>query len=162
MPDLITPNNLNKSSQLWIVARMFSAIVFLVSAFIYSDVSYRLITKRILLTATLTITGLVFICFIYYPSYLPATFVEGAGLTPLKIYSEYVINAILGVALIAYWKRFSRAGEQIYVYFMAALIINIFSELAFTLYNNAFDTYNILGHIYKIIVFLLICHTLLY
>lgn len=160
MPDFITPNTPNKSSQLWIAGRLFSAIAFLISAFIYSDATYRWITKRILLTAALSISGLVFIGFIYYPSYLPATFIERAGLTPFKMYSEYVINAILAVALIAYWKRFSRSSEQVYIYFMAALIISIFSELAFTLYKSAFDTYNILGHVYKIFAFMLIYYGL--
>jgi len=156
MPDLLTPNSANKSTQFWIVVRLFAAAAFLTSAFIYKDNTWRWLTKRYMLTAVLVISALTFIGITYYPSHLPATFIEGSGLTPFKIYSEYLIIGLLAVAFAAYWKRFKRTGDKLLIFYLAAFIVCIFSELAFTLYECAFDTYNALGHIYKVIAFFLI------
>jgi len=160
MPDLITPNEINKSTQLWIAARLFMAIAFLVSAFINPDVPNRWITKNILPYIAFAIYWLVFIGVIYSPSYLPAAFIDGVGFTQFKIYSEYVIIALFVIALIAYWKRYSTTGKNVHILLMAALIISIFSELAFTLFSSAYDTYDMLGHVYKLIAFLIIYHWL--
>ncbi len=160
MPDFITPNNVNKSTQLWIAARLFMAIAFLVSAFIYPEVPNRWITKNILLSAASAIYGLVFIGVTYSPSYLPPAFIEGAGFTQFKIYSEYIINALFVMALIAYWKRYSTTRKDEHILLMASLITSIFSELAFTLFRSTYDTYDMLGHVYKLIAFLIIYHWL--
>jgi hypothetical protein len=47
-------------------------------------------------------------------------------------------------------------GNSGLVFYLAAFIVCIFSELTFTLYKNAYDTFNLLGHIYKLLGFYLI------
>ena len=156
MPDLITANSANKSTQFWIAVRLFSAVAFLISAYIYSDGAKRWLSKWNLLIAAFAVSVIVFIGVIYYPSYLPATFIKNSGLTPFKIYSEYLIVGLLIATFAAYWKRFLRTGDKLLIYYLAAFIICIFSELAFILYKSAFDTYNLLGHAYKVIAFFLL------
>ncbi|MCZ7381785.1 MAG: PAS domain S-box protein [Candidatus Methanoperedens sp.] len=156
MPAFITPNSANKSTQLWIAARMFTAIVFLASAFIESDSKSRWLTKLNLLAIIFTISGLVFIGIIFYPLYMPATFIENIGLTPFKIYSEYLIISLLILTSAVYWKRFLRTGNRMLIFYIAAFVFCIFSELAFAGYKSVFDTYNVLGHIYKVAAFVLI------
>ncbi|MCX9025747.1 MAG: PAS domain S-box protein, partial [Candidatus Methanoperedens sp.] len=156
MPAFITPNSANKSTQLWIAARMFTAIVFLASAFIESDSKSRWLTKSNLLAIIFTISGLVFIGIIFYPLYMPATFIENVGLTPFKIYSEYLIISLLILTSTVYWKRFLRTGNRMLIFYIAAFVFCIFSELAFAGYKSVFDTYNVLGHIYKVAAFVLI------
>ncbi|WP_286244365.1 MASE3 domain-containing protein [Methanobacterium ferruginis] len=93
---------------------------------------------------------------IYHPEYLPRMFIEGSGLTLTKVLSEYIIIGLFVASFILYWRRFEKTGEKFIIFILAAIILCIFSELSFTLYLSAFDTYNMLGHIYKIIAFIMI------
>ncbi len=156
MPAFFTPNSTNKAILFWLSARMISAGTFLISAYIYSQTSYRWISKRNLLIFATILTGLVFFNAIYNEQNLPAMFIEGKGLTPLKIFLEYFTIGLFALALAAYWHRFSKTGDRVLIVYMVALILCIFSELSFTLYKSAFDTFNMLGHIYKMIAFFLI------
>ena len=156
MPALITPHLPNKATQFWIAVRFFSASVFLISAFISLDSKRRWISKTPLMTCALVVSSVVFIAIIYFPDYVPVAFVQGIGLTPFKVNSEYVIIFLLVLATIMYWQRLSRTGERVIQYYLVAFVICIFSELSFTLYKSAFDTYNMLGHLYKIGAFLII------
>ncbi|EQA43445.1 histidine kinase [Leptospira broomii serovar Hurstbridge str. 5399] len=156
MSDLVTPNSANKSTQFWIAARFFNASVFLVSAFIYSKKSLPWLTKSNLLLFCICFTGTIFVAIIFFPSYLPATFVEGVGLTQFKKVSEYVIILILCLSMIAYWRRWILTRESEILYYLAAFILCIFGESVLSVYHSVFDEYNVLGHIYKVLAFYLI------
>jgi PAS domain S-box-containing protein len=156
MPDFITPNSTNKSTQFWIAARLLQASAFLVSAFIYSSSRSRWLTRKVLLTVMLALTGLVFTGVVFFSSHLPATAIPGTGLTPLKRYLEFLVIVLLAASAVAYWKRMRLTGERSLITYLAAFIICMFSEGVFASYKTGFDTYNVLGHIYKIAAFLLI------
>jgi PAS domain S-box-containing protein len=156
MPPLITPNVPNKATQFWIGVRFFSAVVFIVSAFVTPDTRSRWLSKTSLLAAALAFSSAVFVAVIIFPEYVPVAFAEGVGLTPFKKNSEYVIILLFAVATVMYWRRLLRTGDRLIYYYLSAFVLCIFSELAFTLYKSAFDTYNMLGHLYKVIAFWLI------
>ncbi len=156
MPAFITPNSANKSTQFWIAARCISAAAFFGSAYIYRDGPGRWLSKPILMTTALVISGTTFVAITFFPSHLPATFIEGVGLTPFKKISEYLIIGLLLLAMAAYWKRMSTTGDTLLIYYLAAFILCIFSELVFAIYKSVFDTYNVLGHVYKVAAFFLI------
>ncbi len=156
MPDLITANNPNKSTQFWIAARMVSAGSFLAGSFIYPGFSRWWLSKSVMLSTALGISAGVFVGVTFFPGHIPATFVAGVGLTTFKIFSEYVIMALLVVAIIVYWRRLLRVGESQVPYYLSALILCVCCEYIFSGYKSVFDTFNVLGHIYKILAFLLI------
>lgn len=156
MPPLITANSPNKASQFWIAVRFFGAISFLASVFVATDSSSRLLSKPLLMAGALSTSAIVFIAVIFFPDHIPATFVQGVGLTPFKNFAEYIIVILLIVATVLYWKRMKRTGDRICFYYLAAFLLCILSELVFTLYKSAFDTYNMLGHIYKTVAFMII------
>lgn len=156
MPAFITPNSTNKGILFWISARLISTIALIVSVYIYADTAKLWISKKYLLPAALIMSALVFVLAIFYPSYLPIMFVEGSGLTASKLLLEWIVVGLFAGAFILYWRRFLKTGETFIILILAALIISIFSELSFTLYQSAFDTYNMLGHIYKIVAFIMI------
>ena len=114
------------------------------------------LSKTALMTAALAIPALIFTGITFYPSHIPDAFVEGVGLTPFKIYSEYLIVCLLCLAAVAYWRRMERSGDGLLIYYVAAFIICMFSELVFTEYKIDFDIHNVLGHTYKIVAFYLI------
>ena len=156
MPALFTPNSPNKSTQFWIAVRLFSASAFLASAFVSSNNKSRWLTKTILISTVLFISFAAFIGITFFPDHVPATFIPGVGLTPFKKISEYIIIGLLFLTSIIYWRRLSRTGDQLIMYYLVAFVLCIFSELVFAIYKSVFDTYNVLGHIYKIVAFGLI------
>ena len=156
MPAFVTPNSPLKSTQYWIAARLFMALAFLLSAYVYPTGSPRWLAKPVLAVVNLGVPLLAFSAITFFPEYVPATYIEGVGLTPLKTYAEYLIIGLLAWTFVAYWRRLSNDGEQWLVYFLAAFILCIFSEWQFSSYQSVFDTYNVIGHLYKVASFCLI------
>ena len=156
MPAFITPNSTNKSTQFWITARLLDSSALLISAFVYPDTQSRWLSKTFLMTAAVAVSALTFIGVIFFPSYLPATAIQGVGLTPLKRFAELLVIIFLIAAGVSYWKRLVKTGDRRLLYYLTAIIICIFSEAVFASYKTGFDTYNVLGHIYKVIAFYLI------
>ena len=156
MPSFFTPNTTNKSTQFWIVARLLEASAFLISAFVYPQTQSPWLSKKTLMTAVLAISGLAFTGIVFFSPHLPATAVPGIGLTPLKRMLEFLVIVLLLLAWFAYWKRMMKTGDRLLIYYLASFIICIFSEGVFASYKTGFDTYNVLGHIYKAAAFYLI------
>jgi signal transduction histidine kinase len=156
MPAFITANSSNKSTQFWIAARLFQASTFLASAFLYSREKVARLPKAAVLAAALLVSGLVFCGIIFFPSSVPDTFVQGVGLTLFKKFSEYAVVVLLCAAFAAYWRLLSKTGDRLLVYYLAALTVSVFGELNFAVYTKVFDTFNVLGHVYKIAAFSLI------
>jgi PAS domain S-box-containing protein len=86
----------------------------------------------------------------------PVCYIEGQGLTPFKIVSEYIICLILGVSLVVLWRRRQNFERTLLRLVAAALIATILSELAFTYYVGVYDFSNLLGHFGKLAAFYLI------
>jgi signal transduction histidine kinase len=156
MPDFFTPSTTNKAVLFWISARIFTAGAFLLSAFIFPTDKKFWGTQPFLLAAVLVSFAIIFIIIVFYPAYLPAMFIEGSGLTPFKIYCEYFIIGLFILSFAAFTWRSKQISSPVLVLYLTAFLLCILSEIAFTLYKSAYDTYNMLGHIYKVTAFLLI------
>ena len=156
MPAFITPNSPLKSTQYWIAARLFMAVAFLLSAHVYPTSRSRWLTKPVLMAINLGVVLLVFVAVTFFPEYIPATYIQGVGLTPFKTVTEYLIIGLLAWACVVYWRRSSKDGKQSQINLLAALILCILSEVPFASYQSVFDTYNVIGHLYKIAAFYVI------
>ena len=156
MPPFVTPNSSNKCNQFWLAFRLYYALAFLASAYVYPDTRNRLLTKTSLLLFSVAVSMIVFCAVIYYLSHLPLTFIDGKGLTPFKVFSEYVIIGLLAISLGAYWKRYNRTNDKLLILYISALALSIVSEFSFTLYNSFADTYHVLGHVCELGAFYLI------
>ena len=95
MPAFVTPNALTKGSQYWVAARMFMAITFLASAYIYPKSNNLCLSKTVLIVVNIAVPILVFTGITFFPNDVPVTFIEGVGLTSFKKNSEYLIIALL-------------------------------------------------------------------
>ncbi len=156
MPAFITPNSTNKSTQFWIAARLVGSTALFASAFLLSGRGPRWMTKRILLAAALATCAAVFAGVTFFPAQLPVTFVPGAGLTPFKVGAEFLAIGLLAGGGAAYWVRMRRTGDDRLLLYLAAFVIGIFSEAVFASYRTGFDTFNVLGHLYKVAAFSLV------
>lgn len=86
----------------------------------------------------------------------PATFIDGKGLTPFKVISDYVVCGLLAGAiglLLANRRAFEPKVINMVVY---SLILSIATGLAFTLYTDPFGITNMVGHLFQIASFTLV------
>ena len=86
----------------------------------------------------------------------PVTFVEGVGLTPFKIISDYIICLILAAATFLLLVN-RRAFDPVMLRLMVgSLVLSIATGLAFTLYVDPFGITNAVGHFFQIASFFLV------
>jgi PAS domain S-box-containing protein len=145
-------NNADLPTQLWIAARYFQSITFLVATLFIG----RSITKNrkydagIVIAACTAASALLFLS-IFVLQNFPPCFIEGSGLTPFKIASEYVISLLLiATIIILYYKR-EHFDHTVWKFLIAAQIFLVFGELAFTSYISVYGFMNMLGHIFRLV-----------
>jgi signal transduction histidine kinase len=86
--------------------------------------------------------------------YIPET-----GMTPLKFYLEFFIVSLQVLTAVLFTRIYLKTEQEHYIYFIAALILSIYSELFF-MFHYSYDTGNLLGHVYKVGMFYLIYQTI--
>jgi len=141
----------NLATQLWIATRYLESISLLSGLFFFRR---KLKAESVFLVYTLATSLL--LASIFYWDIFPTCFVEGVGLTPFKIISEYVISLILVAAIALLFKNRSEFDRNVLQWVAWSIILTIFSELAFTFYIHAYGFSNLVGHYLKIISFYLI------
>ena len=154
MPDFITPSSVEKAIDFWLAARLSEALVLLGVALR----AWRPLThpqqRYQWLAATLGGVALMVYLRLYQPQLFPRMFIEGQGLTQLKIVMEWLVIGLLACAAVGLLRRreqpFDRQG------LLLAVGISILSELCFTAYRNSHDIYQLLGHAYKVLACLVV------
>lgn len=156
MPVYITPSGPEKAIDFWLVARTLAAIALLVVAVTPWRPFASAVIRYALLTAVIIVIGLLHWLFLGHPELLPRTFIQGQGLTTLKIVIEYAIIATNLAAALALWLRMCKPQSFNAAALFGAVCVMALSEFFFTLYADVTDIYNLLGHIYKVIAYLFI------
>ncbi len=152
MPRFLTPPSVSKATSFWIAARLTSCIGMLIAGLV-RDKTTR-VSRRLCAAASLVYSGILLYLLTYRLDRVPPLFIEGQGLTPLKIHLEYLIIAVFLISLGLFYRIYRwEKGEEGYRYVILSILLSIFSELAFTQYYNVYDSYNLLGHIYKIVAY---------
>jgi diguanylate cyclase (GGDEF)-like protein/PAS domain S-box-containing protein len=151
MPDFVTPSSPEKAIVFWLAARFIAAVSLLAAALLPWKRQWSEGRRYPLIGATLLATAAVFGVTLWFPETLPHTFIPGQGLTPIKLYAEYVLVLLYGGAAVAfYWRRRRPSTLDVPRLIVAAVAIAI-SELCFTLYFSVYDLSNAAGHVYKVI-----------
>lgn len=136
------------ATQLWIAGRYLWAAMFLMTPALASQ---RL--PRRPATAALGVTAVALAWSILHGGIFPACFIEGSGLTPFKIVSEYlVIAAVIAGSLLLVRER-DKIDDSLFRVLMGAAGATVVSEFCFTLYHDVYATPNFLGHIFKVIAY---------
>jgi PAS domain S-box-containing protein len=147
----------NLPTQLWIAGRYVQSMSLLVAPLLIS----RKLNANHVLSGYLVVTSLL-LASIFAWDVFPVCFVEGAGLTPFKKISEYVISAILLAAIYLLFLRRSKFDRNVLRLLAASIIVTIGSELFFTLYTGVYDLFNVIGHFLKIVSFYLIYRAIIW
>ena len=141
------PPSTNLTAQLWISARYVETFSFLLAL----SVIHKKINPTFLLFFYVILDSI--LIFLIFLGIFPTMWIEGLGLTEIKITSEYLIDIIFIISLgILVVKRYEFSGK-IFIYLVIFVISTIISELSFTFYVSVYGFFNILGHILKIIAF---------
>ncbi|MGB5909597.1 MAG: MASE3 domain-containing protein [Promethearchaeia archaeon] len=145
----------NLPSSLWVVARYLQALSILL-ALIFRN---KKVNENFLIISYFAIS-LIFTFLIFFGLF-PICYIEGFGLTPFKIISEYIIILIFSISIIYFYKNRKEFEKKLYKNLVFSIGITIISELSFTLYIGVYDFPNLLGHIFKIVAFYLIYRSII-
>ncbi len=155
MPDMVTPSSPEKAIDFWLFGRFFAAMTLLAVALVPLRRWPQAFCTAIAALAVL-LSGAVWWLVLYHPDALPATFIAGKGLTTFKVGAEYVLAAIYALAAAALFVqgRRQRNGDRLWL--AAAAWVQALAEMFFTLYADVTDLFNLLGHLYKTVSYLMV------
>lgn len=140
----------NLPTQLWISARSIQAITLFVSASLpyEKNVQKEISYNKLFLFYSGVVSLLLWSIF---SGLFPDCFVEGAGLTTFKKVSEYGISLLVLIAILQLYRKKEQFESHIFRLIILSFASLIGSEMAFTLYKDAFGLFNLLGHYIKIL-----------
>jgi PAS domain S-box-containing protein len=155
--------DLNPPTQLWIAARYMESISLLVAPVLLintragnvKEYAEPVEKEKFFWGVFFLYAGITAACIlsIFFFGNFPDSYIEGSGLTPFKITSEYLISFILLCSLIILYTKKDRFEEHVFKLLAASIVATIFGELAFTLYINVTDFSNLIGHYLKVLSF---------
>ncbi len=139
--------DVNLSTQLWVVARGLQSLALLVAPNFHK----RKVDRHVLLG----VWSFLFVVFLVliFTCVFPDCYIEGQGLTPFKIVSEYVISVLLGLAILRLFQYREAFGPEVTRCIVAAIACSVVSELLFTLYVGVYEIPLVVGHLFKIVAF---------
>lgn len=142
--NLLPMDSANPATQFWVGARFLQATTLLLAP---------LMLRR---TLPVTILHLAFGSWVVLCAWLitegrfPTAYIDGQGLTPFKVYAEYVIIAMMGVAALLYWRHRALMPVHLSRRLLAAALVMMAAEFAFTRYVSVYADANLVGHLLKI------------
>jgi signal transduction histidine kinase len=144
----------------WLSARLWTVGALLAAVAIPPRSEAAALRRGPLLAWALGGVAAVIVCDVLWVSRQPLFFVEGAGLTALKKSLEVVVAAAAFVGMLVYGRLHGTRRDQGAGDLSRALALTVVSELCFTLYARAYDSFNLLGHGYLLLAFYGIFHAL--
>jgi PAS domain S-box-containing protein len=160
MPDMVTPSGPEKAIQFWLGGRFLTALTLLAVALRPWKPLADPRSRYGMLAAGLAAAMLAYWLVLFHGDDMPRTFIEGQGLTPLKIGAEYFLIVLFAAAAVLFYRQ-SRQPLAPFRSFdtanlFAAAAVTILSELCFVLYSHVNDIFNLLGHVYKVVAYVFI------
>ncbi|MBK5101872.1 MAG: PAS domain S-box protein, partial [Desulfobacteraceae bacterium] len=141
----------NLPTQLWVAARYVESLSLVLAPLFLGR---RLKANWLFLCYSVVVSFL--LVAIFYWKIFPICFVEGAGLTPFKKTSEYIISLILLGSIALLFSKRREFDQDVLRLLTASIAITIASEMAFSYYVHAYGLSNLIGHLLKVISFYLI------
>lgn len=142
----------------WLAARLWTVAILGGALLIRPDSGARALRRGPLVAGALGAVGATLLADVAWMSRRPLFYVEGAGLTSLKKVVEIAIAAAAIAGMVAYHRtrRDTRSAGDV----AAALGVTALSEVCFALYVRAYDSFNLLGHVYLLLAAYGVFHAL--
>lgn len=162
MPAYFSDNNPEKAINFWLAARLLAASAICVVMLPVADKAITLKRYYQLLLSAIALVLILHYWFILQPDSVPRTYIDGLGLTRFKIAAEYLVILLnlLTVFLILRYRHQHKVFHMPAL--LAAVITMMLSEFYFTLYSEFSDSFNIIGHLLKLLSYLLLYRALIY
>jgi PAS domain S-box-containing protein len=133
----------------WIYTRFIEALLLLSAAFFLK----RKVSPKLVLLSGAGLTLLV--SWASFSLSKPVMLTPD-GLTSFKVYAEYLIIALLGLAILVYIKKRELLAREVLYFLLASLSLTIVAELFFTLYTDFNGVPFVIGHLFKFLSFWMI------
>ncbi len=162
MPSFFVPSDPETAINFWLLARYLAALSLLWAVSLAGRVAEEQRLPSRLPWRLLGLCGMFAVVipahwiFLVQPQWMPRTFIPGQGLTLFKQVAEYGVISLhlLGMLLLVRQMR-QRSSFNVSL-LLGALGLMAMSELLFTRYADVTDLYNLAGHIYKVLAYLLL------
>jgi diguanylate cyclase (GGDEF)-like protein len=153
MPDLYDVNTPHKAIVFWLLGRSTIACGLLFYVLLPEKYTINHTWRRLGLLLTLVSIVLSAILLLEHINSVPMMFIKGQGLTPLKVFLEWLFFFIFsGTALLLYLRRNKIEDVDVQRLLLALLLMAV-GELFFTMYVRVSNTANLFGHVYKVIAY---------
>lgn len=140
--DMVT-TSYDPPTQLWMAARLITAVSFVISPFILG----RRIPARVVGAVYVTVDVLVILS-IYWWDVFPSALSPETGLTPFKRVGEFVVCVLFALAIVLLWRRREQLPEGTLQFVIGGLLASIAAELFFMLYKGPHTWPNMIGHVF--------------
>ncbi len=142
--NLLPIDSTNPAIQFWVAGRALQAAVLLLAPLmLWRSVSVMRLHLGFggwtVLSVLLIATG-----------HFPDAYIDGQGLTPFKVYTEYLIIATMGAAAVLFWHYRALMPTHLYQRLLLATLLMMAAEFAFTRYVSVEGPANLIGHLLKI------------
>lgn len=159
MPALITPSGPEKAINFWLAGRLVAAATLFAIA-VLPPRQWSAAGCRLAIAGALGLIGLVGGLGFFHADALPRTFIAGQGLTDFKIGAEYFLTAAYATCALLLYRKARRSRNADWLWLAAAAWSQGLAELYFTLYADVTDLFNLLGHVYKAIAYVMVYRAL--
>ncbi|MDH3326293.1 MAG: PAS domain S-box protein [Gammaproteobacteria bacterium] len=140
----------NIAVQFWIATRLLEALLLLTAPwFLTRSVKPKLATA---IFAGISISFTILII----SGNFPTGFIEEKGLTHFKVYSEYLVIAILAGAMFYLNLQKKLIDQRVFKLIIASIALTMMAELTLTFYASVYEAPIIIGHILKFFSYWLI------
>ena len=144
------------ATQLWIAARFIETAALLLFLLCFNAGGFCRWGGHALTVAAVIMLGGLFAW-----DFFPECFNTETGLSPFKIASEYVVMGVLAGSVFLTYRKRKLIGRTVALFLSGAMLVTIVSEFCFTLYASPFGTANMIGHLFKVVSFMLIYRALI-
>ena len=103
-----------------------------------------------------SVVTLLLLLSVFYWKIFPACIIEGVGLTPFKVISDYVICLILLGSIVPLLINRRSFDLRVLKIIVSSIILFIATGLTFTLYTDPFGITNLVGHLFQLASFYLV------
>jgi len=153
MPSFISESTYQKATFLWLYGRFIVALAVIIASLHLWGSERLVIRSWLIIFNDIVLIVIAFLFSTVYIKYLPPLFIEGQGLTSLKISLEHLLMVLYGLGFFLIFANRQELKLSLRTNLGYFLIFTFFSEAAFTFYKSVYDTYNLIGHLYKVLAY---------